>query len=89
MNKEPKYVLYVQDMFHCFEKPVRSEEYDNSIDAINSAKRKIRNSFEGRLDEGYKHWFNYGRNVWIKSENGAKEIKFSGIEYVKKICSID
>jgi hypothetical protein len=50
MNKEPKYVLYVQDMFHCFDKPVRSEEYDNSIDAINSAKRKIRNSFEGRLD---------------------------------------
>jgi len=89
MYKEPKYVLYVLDMSHFFEEPVRSEEYANSKDAITSAKKKIWNSLESKTPEGFADWFSFGRNVWIRSENGAPQVKFSGTEYAKKVCGVD
>lgn len=75
-------------MFSHHDPCVIGNEYNSAEDAITEAKKRILNSFEGRGEVGYSNWFSFGEDVVILALNGAKEVDFSGQNFVKEICGI-
>lgn len=82
-----KYQVFVMDMFNYGETWTHGE-YGTAEEAIAQAIKIIIRSFEKTGKEGFEEWMRFGEDAGILSLGDAPEIKFSGIEFVKKYCEV-
>ncbi len=82
-----RYELFVIDMYeYSGSRPAGTRATES--EAVEAAKRIIRDSFSETGEEGYRQWLMFGEDVFVMAPRGAPTVEFSGRAFVRSLCGL-
>lgn len=87
------YEVWGDDLFHYMDPedpPYKIAEFQTEAEALSFAKERILSSLpkDAIGEEGVKHWFSFGEDIFILSPSDKPEVNFSGKKFIEEICTI-